>query len=94
MFCFFHDNLSDKITGENKNDQQNEKDMKLKSFYMTMDTCHNHTDKGCGDGEGVQADAIKKSYSDVPGTFRKLFGERLSRLKGLTDAIKMSKKIS
>lgn len=33
------------------------KKVKLKSFYTTMDTCHNHTNKGCGGSEGLRANA-------------------------------------
>jgi len=35
----------------------------VKSFYTTMDTCHNHSDKGCGGGGGLLAVALKRSYS-------------------------------
>lgn len=45
-----------------------------------MDTCHNHTDKGCG-GVGRDAcDCNQGSYSDVSGTLRKLIGRKIEHI--------------
>jgi len=71
LYDFFHNasNVSsDKITNEDKNIQRNENVIR-NLFIWLIDTCHNHTDKGCGGKGEMRAIAIKKAIPTYQESF-------------------------